>query len=65
MLADALERIILAANQVGVRAIAVDAMDDEAAAIYRHYGFDCALDPGTLMITVSDLMASMPRHPTP
>jgi GNAT superfamily N-acetyltransferase len=65
LLADALERIILAAEQVGVRAIVVDAIDDEAAAFYRHYGFDCALDPRTLMITVSDLMASIPRHPTP
>lgn len=65
LLADALERIILAAEQVGVRAVVVDAIDDEAAAFYRHYGFDCALDPHTLMITVSDLKASMHRDPTP
>jgi hypothetical protein len=65
LLADALERIILAAKQVGVRAIVVDAIDDEAAAFSRHYGFDCALDPRTLMITVSDLRASMQHGPTP
>jgi hypothetical protein len=45
LLADGLERIILAAEQVGVRAVVVDAIDDEAAGFYRHYGFDCALDP--------------------
>jgi hypothetical protein len=61
LLADALERIVLAAEQVGVRAILVDAIDDEAAAFNRHYGFDCALDPRTLMIPVSDLKASMQR----
>lgn len=55
MLADALERIILAAEQVGIRAIDVDAVDGEAA------GFDCALDPRGLMITVADLKASMQR----
>jgi GNAT superfamily N-acetyltransferase len=65
LLADALERIVLAAEQVGVRAIVVDAIDDEASAFYRHYGFDCALDARTLMITLSDLKASMLRDPTP
>jgi GNAT superfamily N-acetyltransferase len=64
LLADALERIIVAAEQVGVRAVLVDAIDDEAAAFYRHYGFDCALDPRTLMIPVSDLRASTQRGPT-
>jgi GNAT superfamily N-acetyltransferase len=65
LLADALERIIVAAEQVGVRAVLVDAIDDEAVAFYRHYGFDHALDPRTLMITISDLTASMRREPTP
>jgi GNAT superfamily N-acetyltransferase len=63
LLADALERIILAAEQVGVRAILVDAIDEEAAAFYRHYGFDCALGPRTLMITLTDLRASMQPGP--
>jgi len=64
LLADALERIIVAAERVGVRAIVVDAMDDEASAFDKHYGFECALDPRTLMITVSDLKASMQSDPT-
>jgi GNAT superfamily N-acetyltransferase len=63
LLADALERMALAAEQVGVRAILVDAIDDEAAAFYRHHGFDCALDPRTLMITLTDLRASMQPGP--
>jgi GNAT superfamily N-acetyltransferase len=59
LLADALERITLAAEQVGVRAILVDAIDDDAAAFYRHYGFECALDPRTLLITLADLSGSI------
>jgi hypothetical protein len=34
-------------------------------AFYRPYGFDSPIDPHTLMITASDLKASMPRDPTP
>jgi hypothetical protein len=33
------------------------------AAFYRHYGFDCALDLRTLMITLTDLRASMQPGP--
>ena len=40
LLADSLVRTVRVADEVGIRAMLVDALDDEAAAWYRRFGFD-------------------------
>jgi predicted N-acetyltransferase YhbS len=42
LLKDALLRALLAAQQIGIRAIVVHALDDAAAAFYRRFGFQSA-----------------------
>jgi predicted N-acetyltransferase YhbS len=39
LLTDALRRCVRGARAFGARAVVVDAMSDEAAAFYRHFGF--------------------------
>jgi hypothetical protein len=42
-----------AADQIGIRAVLVDAIDGNAANFYRHYGFEPATNDGlTLMVPV-------------
>jgi GNAT superfamily N-acetyltransferase len=51
LLLDALQRILRASDQLAVRAVTVDALDDRAASFYSHFGFDPSpLAPRTLMI---------------
>ena len=51
LLASALLRIASAASDVGGRLVVVDAVDDAAAAFYRHHGFaDVADVPGRLVL---------------
>lgn len=60
MLADALSRALHAADAIGARAILVHAIDEEAAAFYRMYGFEPSpLDPKQLMLLMKDLRASL------
>ena len=55
LLADALERVLLASEQIGVRGILVHAASPAARAFYRHMGFEPSpLDPSTLMVRLSD-----------
>ncbi|MEJ7894686.1 MAG: GNAT family N-acetyltransferase [Solirubrobacteraceae bacterium] len=59
LLSDAALRILAAAENVAIRAVVVHAIDDRAAAFYRHFGFKpLAADPRTLMTTVRELRAS-------
>lgn len=44
LLLDALERSLALSANMGIHAIEVDAIDDEAAAFYRKYGFSPLLD---------------------
>ncbi|MCW5689498.1 MAG: GNAT family N-acetyltransferase [Pseudolabrys sp.] len=39
LLQDALQRVLAASQIVGIRALLVHALDDEAASFWRHYGF--------------------------
>ncbi len=56
LLRDALRRAVGAADQIGIRAVLVDAIDGNAANFYRHYGFEPATDDGlTLMVPVGAL----------
>jgi len=60
LLADALTRALTAADAIGARAILVHAIDDEAAAFYRKFGFEPSpLDPKQLMLLMKDLRATL------
>jgi GNAT superfamily N-acetyltransferase len=60
LLRDAGLRILQAADVIGIRGVIVHALDAEAEAFCRHLGFDpSSLDAMTLMITLSDLRASL------
>jgi GNAT superfamily N-acetyltransferase len=55
LLRDAVLRVIGAAGMIGVRALLVHAISDEAKAFYEHHGFrPSATDLMTLMITIDE-----------
>ena len=56
LLQDAGQRVLQAADEIGIRGVIVHAIDDDAKAYYHRLGFDASpLDPMTLMITLGDL----------
>jgi GNAT superfamily N-acetyltransferase len=60
LLVDALSRAFTAADAIGARAILVHAIDDEAAAFYKKFGFEPSpLDPKQLMLLMKDLRATL------
>jgi GNAT superfamily N-acetyltransferase len=60
LLIDALSRALTAADAIGARAILVHAIDGEAAAFYRKFGFEPSpLDPKQLMLLMKDLRATL------
>ena len=55
LLRDAVLRVVGAAGTIGVRALLVHAISDEAKAFYEHWGFrPSAIEPMTLMITIEE-----------
>jgi GNAT superfamily N-acetyltransferase len=51
LLLDALQRVVRASNELAIRAVTVDALDERAASFYRGFGFEPSdLAPSTLMI---------------
>lgn len=66
LLQDAVLRVVGAAETVGVRAILVHAMSDEAKRFYERFGFRASpIDPMTLMMTVEEVVRmSTPTLPT-
>ena len=59
LLKDALTRIAGVADIVGARAVLVHAIDEEAAAFYRHFGFEPSpVNPLHLMLLMKDLRAA-------
>jgi len=55
LLADAVHRVIAAADVVGVRAILVHAVSEAAKAFYEAHGFRASpIEPMTLMITIEE-----------
>jgi hypothetical protein len=49
-----------AADVTGARAILVHAIDDEAAAFYRRFGFEPSpLEPNQLLLLMKDLRATL------
>jgi predicted N-acetyltransferase YhbS len=60
LLRDALRRTLSAAEQIGIRAILVGAIDDRAAAFYHRYGFGPATTDGlTLMVPLSAVRSQL------
>lgn len=56
LLADALERVCRAAQEVAVRAVVVHAISDAAAGFYESFGFRAlSAAPRTLMVTLAEL----------
>jgi predicted N-acetyltransferase YhbS len=59
LLADAMRRAVRAAEDVGIRAVLIDAIDERAAAFYRRFGFEPVAEDGlTLMAPVAQLRAA-------
>jgi GNAT superfamily N-acetyltransferase len=53
LLLDALQRVLRASDQLAIRAVTVDALDDRAASFYRRFGFEpSTLAPHTLMVSL-------------
>jgi GNAT superfamily N-acetyltransferase len=51
LLLDALRRVLRASEELAVRAVTVDALDERAASFYRAFGFESSdLAPDTLMV---------------
>jgi GNAT superfamily N-acetyltransferase len=62
LLADALARAVRAAEQVGMRAVVVDALHERAAAFYARFGLEpLGADGLTLMVAVARVRAAMKR----
>jgi GNAT superfamily N-acetyltransferase len=60
LLLDALRRAIGAAELVGIRAVVVHALDDEAARFYEHFSFAPVSDePRTLMVPLAAVRAAL------
>jgi GNAT superfamily N-acetyltransferase len=60
LLRDAMTRTLAAANTIGVRALLVHAIDDQARAFYLRHGLQPSpTDPLHLMIMLKDIAASL------
>ena len=61
LLRDSLRRAVAAGDQIGIRAVTVDAVDDRAAMFYRQYGFEPASsDNLTLMVPIAGVCDQLP-----
>lgn len=59
LLIDAMQRVVRVADQIGIRAVAIDALDEMAAAFYRRFGLEALTDDGlVLMATIAQLRAA-------
>ena len=64
LLLDALGRSLQVADVVGIRALAVHAKDDQAAAFYRHFGFaPSPTDPRHLFMIIKDIRVAAGQKP--
>lgn len=56
LLIDALVRIAGASEQIGIKVIVVDAIDEKAKEFYQHYGFEEVHDkPGKLVLAIETI----------
>jgi len=64
LLLDALGRTLQVADVIGVRALAVHAKDDQAAAFYRHFGFTPSpVDTRHLFMLIKDIRLAAGQKP--
>jgi predicted N-acetyltransferase YhbS len=57
---DAAQRVVQAAESIGIRGIVVHAISDQAKEFYRAVGFDpCPHEPMMLLVTLVDLRATI------
>ena len=64
LLLDALGRTLQVADIVGIRALAVHAKDEQAAAFYRHFGFvPSPTDPRHLFMLIKDIRIAARQAP--
>lgn len=62
LLRDAVRRVLAASDQIGIRAVVVDAIDDRAAGFHRRHGFESAADDGlTLMVPIAVVRSQLAR----
>jgi GNAT superfamily N-acetyltransferase len=60
LLRDAMARTLAASTAIGVRAMLVHAIDDDARAFYRRHGLESSpTDPLHLMILIKDIAAAL------
>lgn len=60
LLKDALSRAIQASQAIGIRAILVHALDDDAVTFYKQYGFtECPVDHRTLILPIETAIAAL------
>jgi GNAT superfamily N-acetyltransferase len=59
LLADALARAVIAAENVGARFVVVDALDETAARFYEHHGFRQVPDTMRLVQKMSDIAEAL------
>ena len=60
LLRDAMQRALAASEQIGIRAVVVDAMDEEAASFYVRRGFEPSTDDGlTLMVPLAAVRSQL------
>jgi GNAT superfamily N-acetyltransferase len=60
LLRDAMMRTLAAAETIGVRALLVHAIDEDAGSFYRHHGLEPSpTDPLHLMILIKDIAAAV------
>jgi len=60
LLADAMQRTLLVAEETGIRLLLVHAVDDEARSFYLHFGFEVSpSDPMNLQLLIKDIRATI------
>jgi GNAT superfamily N-acetyltransferase len=68
LLADAMERTLLVAEETGIRLLLVHAVNQDARSFYLHFGFEVSpSDPMNLQLLIKDVRATvqaLPDEPT-
>lgn len=60
LLADAMQRTLLVAEETGIRLLLVHAVDEDASSFYLHYGFEASpSDPMNLQLLIEDIRATI------
>jgi GNAT superfamily N-acetyltransferase len=64
LLLDALERVLRASEELAIRAVAVDALNERAASFYQQFGFESSdLALNTLMVPLDIVRRTLGRRP--